>query len=147
VEGDAVTVKVKPNFSILGDDGPLAVALPVEGVSKRCSKCGEVKPSDAFGRKMQASNGLRPMCRPCDRAYSRSRHARALAADPEGFRARKAAAAARFETARRAADPEGVRARRAAAERARRAADPGFKARAAAAERARRAAKKAANAA
>lgn len=35
---------------------------------KRCSRCGAIRPLDAFGRNRTHSDGLRGQCRECERA-------------------------------------------------------------------------------
>jgi hypothetical protein len=46
-----------------------------DSVSKRCSKCREVKPLDAFGRDRTTSDGLKCRCRDCTREDSQRRYA------------------------------------------------------------------------
>jgi len=46
---------------------------------KTCTKCGEVKPLDAFGKNVRSKDGHRPDCKPCVRSASRARYA----ANPE----------------------------------------------------------------
>lgn len=38
--------------------------------SKRCTRCGEVKPLDEFGRDVTRVDGLRKWCRACTKAYA-----------------------------------------------------------------------------
>lgn len=45
-------------------------------MTKQCTKCGEVKPLDAFGKDKSCSGGRRPDCRLC---RSRQEHARIAA--------------------------------------------------------------------
>lgn len=76
--------------------------------SKTCSKCGEVKPLDSFGRDKRARDGRQWRCRACARAYDvanrernreRSRTHREANSDKQRERAR----------ARYAANPEKMR--------------------------------------
>ncbi|MGB3944544.1 MAG: hypothetical protein WBK88_07120 [Methanothrix sp.] len=39
--------------------------------TKRCSKCGEEKPVDAFYRNRAAKDGLQNLCKQCHREYMR----------------------------------------------------------------------------
>lgn len=52
-----------------------------DNVKKRCTKCGEFKPVEAFARDMSKRDGLHPACRQCRGAYARARYA----ANPEKF--------------------------------------------------------------
>ncbi len=79
---------------------------------KRCSKCGEVKPLNAFYKHKSRRDGLSSECKPCtkERNHSyyvanvekdRERHARWRAANREHYRERKRAwRAANIEKAR-----------------------------------------------
>src|SRR5690606_38380620 len=40
--------------------------------TKRCTKCGEVKPLDAFNRHRKGALGRRSRCRACQREYNRT---------------------------------------------------------------------------
>lgn len=40
--------------------------------SKQCTKCGETKPLDAFGKKSRNKDGLQYHCKPCNRAEQKS---------------------------------------------------------------------------
>ena len=55
------------------------LALRAAGVppppEKRCQRCGETKPADAFGRNRATGDGLDFYCRPCRRAYVNARNA------------------------------------------------------------------------
>lgn len=42
--------------------------------SKRCPKCGVVKPVSGFNKKLAARDGLQSICRECSNAYSRAYH-------------------------------------------------------------------------
>jgi hypothetical protein len=58
--------------------------------TKECSKCGEVKAADLFGKKAAAKDGLQSQCKPCLNSGARS----AYRASPESQRARARARAA-----------------------------------------------------
>lgn len=53
-----------------------------EPVSKRCSRCGEVKPLDDFHRHRSRRDGRQPFCKACIAARYRQRKAEA---DAEGL--------------------------------------------------------------
>ena len=50
---------------------------------KRCSRCGNDKPLDEFGKRAAARDGLHPWCKVCTREYARNRYAE----NPEPIRA------------------------------------------------------------
>ena len=95
--------------------------------SKRCSKCGETKPTTQFGKHKAWRDGYFPQCRECKRAGDRASHAKhkesrnrraneRYAADPEPFKARmkkryreNPEAWNAYVTAWQAANPERVR--------------------------------------
>lgn len=82
---------------------------------KRCSKCGETKPTDAFYNSKGRKDGLCPWCKACKR-----REYDANAKKISEYRAANAEAIRAKERARHAANPEANRAR----DRARHAANP-----------------------
>lgn len=66
------------------------MAMTLELLGKRCSKCGEIRPFADFARLAQSSDGLRPDCTPCRlRWYAangdrlRARRKEQYDADPE----------------------------------------------------------------
>ena len=92
-------------------------------LTKRCSKCGVVKPLAAFVRKAEAPDGHAPTCRECKatvdaayRAANRSKIAAGRAVHYAANRGKIAAAVAAY----RAANPEAAAARHAAWVRANR---------------------------
>lgn len=52
-----------------------------EPVSKRCSRCGEVKPLDDFHRRRSSRDGRQPYCKACIAARYRQRKAEGLCRD------------------------------------------------------------------
>jgi len=52
-------------------------------LTKRCTKCGEEKPMEEFGKDANKALGVRGSCRQCDAAAARQRRA----SDPEKYRA------------------------------------------------------------
>jgi 5-methylcytosine-specific restriction endonuclease McrA len=56
----------------LRHDGVIVMASPILSPElpqfKTCSKCGELKPRDAFGRNRKLKSGLRSWCKACERA-------------------------------------------------------------------------------
>ena len=47
--------------------------------TKRCSKCGEVKPLEEFRRNRNLKQGRNPQCRECERQYERAYYPRSTA--------------------------------------------------------------------
>ena len=47
--------------------------------TKRCSKCGKVKPLEEFRRNRTLKQGRYPQCRECERQYERSYYPRSTA--------------------------------------------------------------------
>ena len=47
--------------------------------TKRCSKCGEVKPLKEFRRDLSRKQGIYPQCRECERQYERFYYPRSTA--------------------------------------------------------------------
>ena len=95
------------------------------GMEKRCTKCGEMKPLDAYSRNKARPDGLRSACKACDavntKTYLATHSARCQArtaawrlANPEKIKAYSAANAERQKTTGRVwvkANPEKVRAK------------------------------------
>lgn len=65
---------------------------------KACSRCGEIKPADAFGKNSRLRSGLTSQCKACCAEYQRERRAE----DPEANR--------RYAREWRAKNPDKVRA-------------------------------------
>jgi hypothetical protein len=51
--------------------------------TKRCSKCGEVKPLEEFRRDRSKKLGRHPRCRECERQYRRIHHPKSTAHSQE----------------------------------------------------------------
>ena len=85
--------------------------------TKRCTKCGEVKPLEAFSLDVRARDGRRFRCRACTRAEDAARYA----ADRDSARAKRRAR----DTAYRAANLDKVRAKDRVRKAARYAVNPG----------------------
>ena len=47
--------------------------------TKRCSKCGKVKPLEEFRRNRSLKQGRNPQCRECERQYERAYYPRSTA--------------------------------------------------------------------
>ena len=47
--------------------------------TKRCSKCGKVKPLEEFRRNRNLKQGRNPQCRECERQYERAYYPRSTA--------------------------------------------------------------------
>lgn len=63
--------------------------------TKRCSRCGEIKPLDSFHRRSASADGRQGMCKPCGSAYVVERRT----IDPERERAKHARQRARIDRA------------------------------------------------
>jgi 5-methylcytosine-specific restriction endonuclease McrA len=70
---------------------------PDDTTSKRCRKCGEIKPSGAFNNDKSKKDGLASYCKSCNTEATRARRL----ANPERER--------QLRHARLAADPDGIR--------------------------------------
>lgn len=46
----------------------------MSSAEKRCSRCGEEKPRDEFGKRARSSDGLKPWCRKCCSEYETARY-------------------------------------------------------------------------
>jgi hypothetical protein len=42
--------------------------------TKKCPKCGEVKPASGFGKDLGVKTGLRSWCKDCDSARTKQRY-------------------------------------------------------------------------
>ena len=60
-----------------------------DGKSKRCPKCGEVKPLEAFCRGRRCRDGLQVYCRRCEKAYRVANRETLLAQKKEYYAANK----------------------------------------------------------
>lgn len=75
-----------------------------DSTTKRCSKCGEIKPLDQFKPRKESPDGRRAECRTCRNAVERIRCAHRRKNDPAYLE--KARAASRENARRYYADPE-----------------------------------------
>lgn len=70
-------------------------AADVVELTKRCSRCGEVKNAVAFYRNAKAKDGLTAACGACINAAVKARQAVLRETDPEGYARAKREAVAR----------------------------------------------------
>jgi hypothetical protein len=97
--------KILDNPDILTEYGPMNGGMKNQGETKRCPKCGEAKPLEAFTLDRSRPDGLRSGCQQCHQEYVdanreaiNARHKAHYAANQEAILAKK--------KAYRAANPE-----------------------------------------